>query len=82
MEQKYRGLPRLICFFYLTGVGSRSFVQTVKEFLGIRAKGRDVVEGGEGYQLREVAADYKPLFGDESEDIGLEDAYFWKLNAE
>jgi hypothetical protein len=45
-------------------VGSRSFVETVKQFLGIRAKGRDVVEGGQGYQLREAAADYKPLLED------------------
>lgn len=54
----------------------------MKEFLGIRAKGRDVVEGGQGYQLREAAADYNPLFGDENEDIGVENAYFWDLNAE
>ena len=31
-------------------VGSKPFVQTVKEFLGIRAKGRDVIEGGQGVQ--------------------------------
>jgi hypothetical protein len=46
------------------------------------AKGRDVVEFGQGYQLREAAADYKPLFRDENDDIGLENAYFWNLNAE
>jgi hypothetical protein len=63
-------------------VGGRSFIQTVKEFLGIRAKGRDVVEGGQGYQLREAAADYKRLFENENEDIGVENAYFWDLNAE
>jgi hypothetical protein len=51
-------------------------------FVGIRGKGRDVVEVGQGYQLRETAGDYKPLFGDENEDIGLENAYFWNLNAE
>jgi putative transposase len=61
-------------------VGSRSFVETVKEFLGIRAKGRDVVEGGQGYQLREAAADYKPLLEGKNEDIGFENAYFWNLN--
>ena len=42
----------------------RYFVETVEEFLGIRGKGRDVVEVGQGYQLRERAGDYKPLFGD------------------
>ena len=63
-------------------VGSRSFVETLKHFLGIRAKGRDVVEGGQGYQLREAAADYKPLLEDENEDIGLVNAYFRDLNGE
>ena len=46
------------------------------------AKGRDVVEVGQGYQLLEAAADCKPLFRDENDDIGLENAYFWNLNAE
>jgi len=32
-------------------VGSRSFVENVKALLGFQAKGRDVIEGGEGYQL-------------------------------
>ena len=63
-------------------VGSQSFVETVKALLGFRAKGRDVVEGSQGYQLREAAADYKPIFEDENKDIGLENAYLWNLNAE
>ena len=46
------------------------------------AKGRDLVEFGQGYQLLEAAADYKTLFRDENEDIGSENAYFWNLNAE
>jgi hypothetical protein len=54
----------------------------VTEFLGIRAKGRDVIEGDQGYQLREAPADYKPLFKDENEDIGLENIYFWDLKGE
>ena len=33
-------------------VGSRAFVENVKSLLGFRAKGRDVIEGNEGYQLR------------------------------
>jgi len=51
-------------------------------FVGIRGKGRDVVEVGQGDQLRETTGDYKPLCGDENEDIGLENAYFWNLHAE
>ena len=34
-------------------IGSRSFVENVKTLLGLRAKGRRVMEGGGGYQLRE-----------------------------
>jgi len=60
-------------------VGSQSFVDTVKALLGFRAKGRDFVEGGQGYQLREAAAGYKPLFEDENEDIALENGFFWDL---
>ena len=43
---------------------------------------RDIVEGGQGYQLREAAADYKRLFEGENGDIGLEKAYFWKPNVQ
>jgi hypothetical protein len=42
----------------------------------------DVAEGGQGYQLREAAADYKALFEDDNEDIGLENVYAWDLNAD
>jgi hypothetical protein len=45
-------------------------------------KGRDVLEGSQGYKLREGAAANKPPFGGENEDIGLGNAYFWKLNDE
>ena len=34
-------------------IGSRSFVDTAKARLGFRAKGRDIVESGETYHLRE-----------------------------
>ena len=42
------------------GVGSRSFLQTVKEKLGYRARGRSVLEGEAPgtYQLRETQAVY------------------------
>jgi len=63
-------------------VGSQVFVDTVKALLGFRAKGRDVIESGEGYQLREGPGHYKALFQPENEDIGLENAYFWDVNDE
>jgi hypothetical protein len=42
-----------------------------------RAKGRDVVGGEEGYQLREGASHYKTVFKAEKEDIGTENTYSW-----
>jgi putative transposase len=62
-------------------VGSRPFVEKVKALLGFRAKGREVVEGGEGYQVREGPAVYNPLFRAENEDIGPGNTYFWDVNA-
>jgi hypothetical protein len=50
--------------------------------LGFRAKGRDVVEGGEGYQLREDSASYNALFGAEKGDISPENTYFWDVKPE
>jgi hypothetical protein len=34
-------------------VRSRPFVEMVKVLLGFRAKGRDIIEGTEGYQVRD-----------------------------
>ena len=57
------------------GVGSRSFLQTVKEKLGYRAKGRSVMEGkGPGtYQLRETQA----VYGSSSQEGG--NGYHWDV---
>jgi hypothetical protein len=63
-------------------LGSRSFVENVKALLRSKAKGRNVTEGGEGYQLREPNAHYKALFGAEKDDIGPENSYFWDINNE
>ncbi len=57
-------------------------VEKVKMLLGFRAKGRDVIEGSEAFQLREEAADYRALFEAENDDIGPENTFFWDLNAE
>jgi putative transposase len=63
-------------------VGSRSFTENVKMLLGFKAKGRKVVEGSEGYQLREAAGDYNALLGAEKDDIAPENSYFWDINTE
>jgi putative transposase len=61
-------------------VGGQPFVENVKELLGVRAKGREVIKGTEGYQLREEAARYKALFEVENGDIALENAYPLDIN--
>jgi hypothetical protein len=43
----------------------------VEASLGFRAKGRDVIESGEGYQPQENPAPFKALLGAEKEDIDL-----------
>jgi putative transposase len=58
-------------------VGSKGFVERVKELLGFRAKGREVVEGGDGFQVREDTAFYNSFFGAEKEDMGSKNTYFW-----
>jgi putative transposase len=61
-------------------LGNRPFVDKVKEHLGFRAKGRKITRSGEGYQLREPTAYYKPLLEKEKEDIGPENTYLWEFN--
>ncbi len=63
-------------------VGSRSFVEHVKALLGFRAKGREVIGGSGGYQLREGSAPYKAFFLAENDDISLKNTYFWDVNNE
>ena len=50
------------------------------EALDFRAKGREVIEGFEGYQLRERSAGYEAFFGGQKDDIGLENTYRWDIN--
>ena len=63
-------------------VGSKSFIESVKASLAFRAKGRDVIQSGEGYQLRESPARYKAFFEAENVDIGLENTRFWDVKDE
>jgi len=63
-------------------VGSRSFVENVKALLGYRAKGRGVIEGNEGFQLREGSPPYKWVLEVEKDGIGIENTYFWEVNNE
>jgi putative transposase len=61
-------------------VGSKFFIESVKAVLGFRTRGRNVIESGEGYQLRESPASYKAFFEAENEDIDLKNTRFWDVN--
>lgn len=63
-------------------VGSRSFIENVKTLLGFRARGREVKQGGAGYQLREDVAPYKAPFDAEKDDIDPKNTYLWDVNTE
>jgi hypothetical protein len=63
-------------------VGSKPFIESVRESLGFRAKGRDVIESVRGYQLRESPASYMALFEAENEDIDPENNVFWNVKYE
>jgi hypothetical protein len=62
-------------------VGSRPFIENVKNVLGFRAKGRKVIEGFEGYQLRERFGGYEAFFAAQKDDMGLENTYRWDISA-
>jgi len=43
-------------------VGGEAFGRGIKEHLGIRTKGRKVVRGESGFELREISAPYLDVF--------------------
>jgi len=53
---------------------------TTKEKLGIRAMGREVIEGKEFYELREPENSYRADFGLENDGLRQENKYFWDLS--
>jgi putative transposase len=60
-------------------VGSKFFIENVKGLLGRRAKDREVIGGGERYQLREEPGYYTALFEAKNGDIGLGNSYIWEV---
>ena len=65
-------------------MGSKSFVETIKEMLGVRAKGRKVVQTESSYQLREAVADYlyRSDFNPENDDLRPDNRYLWDNRSE
>ena len=61
-------------------VGSKGFVEGIKEKLGIRAKGRKVVESEGAYHLRETQAAYMSNFTPENSVLRAKNTYVWEVN--
>ena len=58
-------------------VGSEQFVERIHSELGVRVRGRRILEAGKAYQLREETESCNALFDAEKCDIGPENACFW-----
>lgn len=61
-------------------VGSEAFVTAMKQKLGGRAKGREVIGGDGSFELREPPAAYRGILGCKNEGLRLENTYFWGDN--
>ena len=62
-------------------VGSKGFVEGIKEKLGIRAKGRKVADSKDLYHLREAQAAYSSNFVPENGVLSAKNAYLWSVNS-
>jgi putative transposase len=59
-------------------VGSETFTRWIQEKLGIRAKGRTIIENTtDVYQLRELEATYIDDFDPKKTHIGAQNTYYW-----
>ena len=60
-------------------VGSKSFVEEIKEKLGIRAMGREVVRREAGYELKEHMSPYSRTSDPKMGALRAENSYFWHV---
>ncbi len=58
-------------------VGSRSFIDGIKKKMGIAAKGRKRIDGGDSFQLRERKMPYGAVLGAKNSDIEGQNTYYW-----
>jgi putative transposase len=63
-------------------VGSRSFVEKVKNELGFKAAHRELVEGDGSYALREAVEAYGREFAAENEALESQNAFLWNETVE
>ena len=61
-------------------VGSKDFVEKIKENLGTRAKGRKIYQNDGGFQLREEMGSYSVNFEGQKDNMQGENTYFLDVN--
>lgn len=61
-------------------VGSKKFIETTKEKLGILARGRKLFENDEGFHLREEAGTYIANYDVKNDNIEAKNTYIWEIN--
>jgi len=59
-------------------VGSESFIENVKYFMGAMALGRKSIESGESFQLQEAQSPYIDHFGAKKSEIDSVNTYIWE----
>ena len=58
-------------------VGNKKFIGKVREKLGVRAAGRDIIKSGASYELKEPGVSYSYDFGVKNGTLSPENTYFW-----
>ena len=61
-------------------VGNKSFIESIKERLGILARGRKILETNDGFELREDVEGYIANSDIKNDDIAPQNTYFWNIN--
>jgi len=59
-------------------VGSESFVEGIKQTLGMTGRYREVTEGGDAHRLRAPPVAYSGHFGHEMRLLSAENGVFWE----
>jgi len=60
-------------------VGSKRFVEEIKEKLGIKAMGRKVIKNDENYTLKEPQIPYDTHFTPKMAALSLNNTYLWNV---
>ena len=61
-------------------VGSKDFIETIKDKLGILAKGRKILENDGGFHLKEDMGTYITNSDIKKDNIVSKNTYYWDIN--